>query len=75
MLVGYESEERDKAQKQLANAFWEIATEKFDSLVRVARLAVEQDAAGSLPKPRAPLACYAYAVHVLTDAVRLQAHS
>ena len=46
-IVGYESEERDKAQKQLANAFWEIATEKFDSLVRVARLAVEQDAAGS----------------------------
>jgi hypothetical protein len=50
-IVGYESEERDKAQKQLANAFWEMATEKFDSLVRVARLAVEQDAAGALPKP------------------------
>jgi len=47
---GYDAEERDKAKLLLASSFWDMATDKFDSLVRVERLAVEEEAAAALPK-------------------------
>ena len=42
---GYETEEREKAKNLLASSFWEVAADKFETLVRLERVAVEEEAA------------------------------